>query len=389
MILLQLMDKNERDSSIIFTVVIPTKGRVNLLEHLFISLNKARKHSNTKIESIIIDDSPRNEQKKIEKLCEIYKVKLILGSSNVREKRNIGIAKAKGNIIFFVDSDCEVSPNIFLEHLKMYENPETAGVLGVTKFIGEKTKMWKIIERTKFLDAFNFAEKYHNRLDSAPWGTCTNLSVKKEILEEVQGFDTSFPFKLGGDDMDLGIRINKAGYKIKMNPEAVVFHTRETWSSFSAIIKRVFRWGRMDYHVLYKKHHGDLYVTFPKPIIIFLFYVIFGLIIFAFSKEPILGLLIPSSWLFFFIIIKALLRMKLKGNFKDCFYYLFAKFFHFTFSLGTMLESIKNISFSFFFKERIDDSKQMFILWSEKVYIAWSFLFTSIFVSILIFLWLI
>ncbi len=74
-------------------------------------------------------------------------------------------------------------------------------------------------------------------------------------MEKVGKFDTTLPFGLGagGEDTELGVRINEAGYKIKMNPNAIVFHTRETWSRLGALFKKAFRWGRADFHIL-KKH---------------------------------------------------------------------------------------------------------------------------------------
>ena len=181
------------------SVIIPTHGRVKLLKSLFISLDKALNESKCQVEILIIDSSEQEDSKKIESLCEKYGAKYIKGSINVREKRNIGIKEAKGEIILFVDSDCKVSQDIFKEHLKIYDTLDTAGVLGLTEFIGKESFTWEIVRRTKFLDAFYFAKTLPSYVNSAPWGTCTNLSIKKEILEKVGGFDTNFPFRLGGE----------------------------------------------------------------------------------------------------------------------------------------------------------------------------------------------
>ncbi len=365
------------------SVIIPTHGRIQLLRTLFISLKKALNKSKCQVEILIIDSSQERYSKEIEFLCEQYEAKYIRGPLNVREKRNIGIKEAKGKIILFVDSDCVVTPNIFEEHLKMYNNPDTGGVLGVTEFVGKETTIWKIVKRTKFLDAFSFAKTLCNYVDSAPWGTCTNLSFRKRVLEKVGGFDTNFPFRLGGDDTDLGIRINKAGYKIKMNPNAIVFHTRDTWNNFLAVIKRIFRWGRMDYYVFYKKHKDKISPTFPKPVTVFSFLLILGFVK-AITNNLLLGLSLPFIWLWLFLFLSSLFKIvSSKDSLKSTFFEISAQSLHFLFDFGTIIESIKNKKSLALFKGPLDDPRQVIVLWNEKVREVWSIIFSALFILLI------
>ncbi len=366
------------------SVIIPTHGRIQLLEALFISLNKALNEFKCQVEILIIDSSKQEDSKKIESLCEQYEAKYIKGSINVREKRNLGIREAGGEIILFVDSDCEVTERLFEEHLKMYNELDTAGILGVTEFVGKETTTWKIVQRTKFLDAFSFAKTLASYVKSAPWGTCTNLSLKKEILEKVRGFDTNFPFRLGGDDTDLGIRINKAGYKIKMNPNAIVYHTRDTWSNFLAVAKRVFRWGRMDYYVFYRKHRDKLSPTFPKPITIFC-----SLLILYFFKaattKTLLYLSLPFMWLSLFLFLNTLFKIvSLRDSLKNIYFEIPSQLLNFLFDFGIISESFKNKSILAFYKAPLDDPRQVIILWDEKARESWSIIFSILLLLLLI-----
>lgn len=47
------------------------------------------------------------------------------------------------------------------------------------------------------------------------------VMIKRSILDELGGIDKTLP---GGDDLDLSMRINKAGYKTIINPDAFIFH---------------------------------------------------------------------------------------------------------------------------------------------------------------------
>lgn len=50
-----------------------------------------------------------------------------------------------------------------------------------------------------------------------------NVSFKKSVLEEIGMFEENFPFKLGGDDLDMTYRVTKAGYMIGSAPNAVTY----------------------------------------------------------------------------------------------------------------------------------------------------------------------
>jgi GT2 family glycosyltransferase len=367
----------------IISVVVPTHGRVDLLTNLLASIRRASLSCNIPVEVIVVDDSPIDEQNQIKKLCQEFEVRYLSGPQNVREKRNIGIKESNGEIVLFVDSDCEVSESILKEHLKLYDKTDTAGVLGVTEFVGKRNITWKVVERTKFLDAFLFAKTLCNYLDSAPWGTCTNLSFKKEILDRVGGFDITFPFKLGGDDVDLGIRINKAGYKIRMNPSAVVYHRRETWNDFSTVVKRIFRWGRVDYHVFYGKHKDKTSFTFPKPITLFHFLLIYGFIE-AITNNLLLGLSLPFTWLLMFLSLNAFFKIvSSNDSFRSILFEISAQFLHFLFDFGTVLESIKNKNTTAFFKCPLHDPRQVIVLWNERAREAWSIIFSALFILLI------
>lgn len=362
------------------SVVVPTKGRLDLVERLLVSLQRATTVSKVMVETIIVDDSPPSERDKIKSLCRQYNARYIQGSSSVREKRNRGIEESVGNIILFVDSDCEVSANVFEEHLKMYNVPNTGGVLGITDFIGKENVTWNVVKRTKFLDAFSFARTLGQVLDSAPWGTCTNLSFRKKALEDIGKFDTAFPFKLGGDDVELGVRMNKTGYNIRMNPDAVVFHTKETWSNLWTVAKRAFRWGRMDYYVFHKKHKDKLHFTFPKPATIFLILCLAALVKIIVTHS-FLYLLQPVSWLFLFLLVNSLLKVATSkyDALKDIVFEIPAEMLQLLFSFGTIIESLRNRSPSTFYREVMDDPRQAIFIWNEKVHEMWAILIALLF----------
>jgi glycosyltransferase involved in cell wall biosynthesis len=362
------------------SVVVPTHRRADLLEKLLISLKKAYSKCNTLPEVILIDDSAGEQRNRIEKLSVRFGAIYLRGPSSVREKRNMGIERSSGQIILFIDSDCEVSEDIFIEHMRMYNEPDTGGVFGITEFVGEENYAWRIAKRTNLLDVCSFAKTLSRYLDSAPWVGANNLSVRKEILEKIGGFDTSFPFLLGGDDTDLGIRINKAGYKIRMNPQAIVFHSRETWRSLTSIAKRAFRWGRMDYYIYYRKHKEKLSLSSIKPVAF-----LFLLMPIGFTKSFVShsygAAFLPLFWLVVFMLLNSIFKLASSTeSIKTLPLELPAQFLEFLFNFGTAFESLKNASLSVFFKAPLSDPRQIVLLWDRKVRETWSLILSILMV---------
>ena len=165
---------------------------------------------------LIVDDSPDPERQEVQQLCLSHNARYVPGMASVREKRNLGIREAQYAIVLFVDSDCEATPALLQEHLRMYLDNDScmAGVVGLTEFVGEDSWMWGVIQRTQFLNVFSFAR----RLEYPPWATCSNTSYRREALEKLGGFETRWPARLGGDDTDLGLRLGKSGYRLPRQP---------------------------------------------------------------------------------------------------------------------------------------------------------------------------
>jgi len=283
---------------------------------------------------------------RIEALCAEFNACYIHHRNNVREKRNLGIELARSPVVLFVDSDCVLNPIMLLEHYQSYDNDSIAGVIGVTRFVGKSSQIWRIIAKTSFLDAFTYAE----RLEFAPWGPTCNISYRKDVLEAVGKFDTSFPFRLGGDDTDLGLRVIGSGYAIKCNPRAIVEHTRETWSGISLIGRRVFRWGRMHYHLM-RKHPDRVFYDFPTVLGLFLLLLLVILPLAAIIRKPSL-IVLPLVWLGMELLIETMLTCGLPGHHLHEFgYRLGARLLSLTFECGTLLEAFRHRSLQPFYRE--------------------------------------
>jgi glycosyltransferase involved in cell wall biosynthesis len=251
-----------------YSIVVPTHNRVSLVRDLLCSLAQARSEFAGESEIIIIDSSDPDESQSIQSLCQQWHASYLQAENQVCRKRNIGIQHARYSIVFFIDSDCEAESNVLSEHWAMHTTsaPEVAGILGLTRWRGTETTVWHILTfAPSFTAAFSFAAWFAE----VPWGTCTNLSIRRDALLNIGGFDETLPLRVYGEDVDLGLRLGGAGYRIRCTSQAVVWHRRETLTSYRATIQKAFANGRVDYH-LGRRFPDRLLLEFPGPLFLLL-----------------------------------------------------------------------------------------------------------------------
>jgi GT2 family glycosyltransferase len=233
-----------------FSVVVASHGRAGLLVKLLESLANARSLTAANVEILIVDSTPAADAAPIHEACEKLGATLISGPLSVRRKRNLGAGAATGDWLFFVDSDCEVTPEIFNVYRQAIDSdPEFRAGAGPTVFQGGETRFTKLIKDSSLLSPFRQPAEAKFLL----WSTTSNLLVSKDVFDALNGFREDFPFRLGGDDTDFCLRLNDASYRIAAVPEAVCHHSWETWRRPSSVARRSFRWGWMQ-AILMREH---------------------------------------------------------------------------------------------------------------------------------------
>lgn len=329
------------------SIIIPTWNRSAMVERLLETLLVARENYRYGQSEVLIVDSSQGEEKwKIESACRKYRTIYIEGDDSVRKKRNKGVREAKYDYILFVDSDVTVDSEILNCHMRIYaENhlKNLGGTFGLTEFVGEDNFLWKVIQYSTFIDSFQFAKKfpYQN------WTIGNNVSFRKKVLMDVGLFEENFPYKLGADDLELTYRITKAGYLIRSAPDAVTYHSKETWKKYKAINERAKRWGSMEYYL--EQRHPEIFITrVPKTeLVIPLVLVVFILCgVLKTSWTPMLAFLV-----FLIMVCFGIWHLDTKGNKqKNLLYYFGAKCLEASYYYSHVAEGLKHKSLCGVFK---------------------------------------
>lgn len=363
-----------------FSIVIPTWNRSKLVDALLESLYEERKNYDSKETEVLIVDSSKGEEKaSIMESCVKYDAQYVEGDDSVRKKRNKGIDLAKYEYILFIDSDVTVKPGLLRRHAatlsESTSNSKITGSFGLTEFVGEKNFWWKVIEYTSFLDSFGFAKF----MPFVSWTIGNNVAFRKDELIKIGKFEEDFPFKLGGDDLDMTYRYTKAGNLIKTTSKAVTYHSRETWNSRKAVNDRAKRWGTMEYYIL-KRYpelvHRRLPMTGDVAVLVTCILGIMSLI--KWSFVPLVFLL---AW--YLLLYCMMYGYHVGNNGKtNIFFWTIAMFQQGKYRFWRMVISLRNLDFSVAFKGQYFGMYHMKLDYQNSVKKTWLYYY-SLFILII------
>lgn len=239
----------------LLSLVVPTEGRADAIDALVASVQVAwRCHALTmhaprradeRVELLFVDSTtPALDPGKIAAWDSSW-MHVRRGTQNVRQKRNQGVAEARGQWVAFVDSDCLVSPGYISAVLAAIERGQARAFAGRVEFRGPENAVWRIVAASHLVSP----EAQTAGAGEVAWCATANLIIECRLFEALGGFDESLPFRLGGDDVDLGLRLQRSGNALRVLPDALVVHPKAPWSDVRAIVARTWRWGRVEYHL--------------------------------------------------------------------------------------------------------------------------------------------
>lgn len=180
------------------SVIIPTYNRSELLKKAIESLEN-QSHQNFEI--IIIDDCSTDDTAEVVRGMDDERIIYLRHDTNKggSEARNTGIKQATGSFIGFLDSDDQWLPDKLERQLKQFEGQPDVGVVytGVQVVDEHNQPTRKIVPAYK-------GEILPKLFESNCIDTTSSVLVKREVLDQVQGFDASLP---SCQDWDLYIRL--------------------------------------------------------------------------------------------------------------------------------------------------------------------------------------
>lgn len=231
------------------SVIIPTRNR---FEYIKLLIDDLQKQTVSKFEIIVMDQS--DEQKTLDNCIHVF-----TDSIGPCISRNLGIKKATGDILVFLDDDARVGNDFIYEITKPILNEKFDAVAGaICDLRGNYT-----LENGQFFTrgSINFIKvltanpnSSKSRISISFPGGCSAISAK--VLQHIGYFEESYDPTGAGEDREMALRLYKHGYSIWYNANAKLLHVQAPVGGSRDVGSRTLM---LDVHTykMCKKHFSD------------------------------------------------------------------------------------------------------------------------------------
>jgi len=232
------------------TVIIPTRNSLELLKRTLATLERQDVGASA-FQTVVVNDASTDDTGK---WLDDYHGTLRLKSVNLTTNagraaaRNIAADNASGALLVMIDGDMELPPGLMAGHLRPHNRAaEKLVLLGNVRYdrsLGRRGYAHYIETRgaAKLRPGAPLPGRYF---------ISSHASLRRDLFREVGGFDQQFKVH-GGEDLDLGMKLVKAGAVIRQAPELASLHLHIR--PLADVLRSTREYGRLNVPLLLAKH---------------------------------------------------------------------------------------------------------------------------------------
>jgi len=227
------------------SVIIPVH---NGGDHLQLCLDALAASSRSPDEVIVVDDASTDRSHELAQAAGASVIRLPDQPRGPAFARNRGAEIAQGHILVFLDSDAAIHNDALarMERL-LTKHTEIAALFGS---YDADPPAHSVISRYKNL-LHHYVHQHGRREASTFWAGCG--AIRSEVFASIGGFSERYQGP-AIEDIELGARLRRAGYRIRLCPDVQVTHLKRwTFGSLlrSDIFDRAIPWARL---ILQRRH---------------------------------------------------------------------------------------------------------------------------------------
>ncbi|MBM2816015.1 MAG: glycosyl transferase family 2 [Ignavibacteria bacterium] len=243
------------------SIIIPTKDKVKILETCISSILQKTTYQNYEV--LVIDNGSTEEQ-----TFEYYKsinnptVKILNWNHefNFSEICNFGARSASGKYLLFLNCDTEVISEDWLERLVEYAGQKDIGAVGAKLYYPDGMVQHGGVT-IGIGGLAGHAHRHYPRESAGYFGrlkavnnfsavTAACLMTRKDVFEEISGFDERLAVAL--NDVDLCLKIISLGYRIVWTPHCELNHHESAFRGYEDSPEKVERFNN-EIEIYYEK----------------------------------------------------------------------------------------------------------------------------------------
>lgn len=237
-----------------FSVIVPTYERRDVVLRTVTALDRQTQRDFEAI--VVVDGSTDGSAEALRALEVSFSLRVVeQPNGGAALARNAGAAAASGELLLMLDDDMEADPAMLAEHDRSHRAGADVvlGDMPVHPDSPPNMLSWGVGDWARRRCQRLSSSGAEIRLDDLLTG---QLSISREAFDAIGGFDVEFTREglFGGEDIDFGHRLRKAGCSIVFNPAAISYQYYDV--DPSSYLRRTREAGRSDRELVAK--HPEL-----------------------------------------------------------------------------------------------------------------------------------
>jgi glycosyltransferase involved in cell wall biosynthesis len=221
------------------SVIVPVHNNASDLVQCIAALKPS---ASADTEIIVVDDASTDDTPAAARTSRVRVVEMSR-NSGPGAARNQGAARARGDVLVFVDADVVVAADALDRIRRAFDaDPELAAVFGS---YDASPRAQGVVSQYRNL-LHHFTHQQANSAASTFWAGCG--AVRRDVFEALGGFDGSRFDRPSIEDIDLGVRMRRAGLRILLDKQLQATHLKH-WNLRSMVAtdisRRAVPWSRL------------------------------------------------------------------------------------------------------------------------------------------------
>jgi len=274
------------------SIIIPAYKAEKTIEAALKSIKRLKY---PRIETIVVSEYPDKTPQIAKKYTShVYHKNKRTGKPN---SLNFALTKAKGEILFFLDSDTIMMPDSLNKIIPWFSRKDVSVVM--PKYL-VKNQRSNLARLAGVENSFTFALLRMNMFFGTLLGfRGCGIAIRRSVMKKLGGWPNTLM-----EDNDLAARIIKKGMRIQWEPKSIIKTTEP--STRKSLRSQKMRWGNGGFFNYAR--HKRLYMKSPQFLLFFIPYVILGIFMTdILIIGTIMSLLFDTPMFFAFIIYQILL----------------------------------------------------------------------------------
>ncbi len=235
------------------SIIIPAWNEEKSIAKMVESILEAD-YPKEKLEVIVVNNNSKDKTLEIAKSFEGRGVRVYTEKEQGKGNAlNLGISKAKGEIIFTMDADTYAKRGSMKKMVRFFKDPEIMSVTPAM-LVHNPKGIWQKIQHMEYILGV-FLRKAFASLNSIFISPGAFSAYRKSFFDKHGGYDVGNIT----EDLEMSLRIQYHGYRIENCPEATVYtNTPKTFKGL-LIQRRRWNYGLLKNTLKYRKMMGRKY----------------------------------------------------------------------------------------------------------------------------------